>query len=259
MRIKSILVASLYLMAGTFVLSSCQKTNEEFTEEYPVESFLSLKLRDSSFFRLDSLELTPFRQDFSKFNSYLVKEEVADIVYDNLNQPFWKINRFINKDTTGKGNWNSYGYYLIAARNNQLIMIEDNWRFIKMNAPVRNNFIWKGNSFLPNEAFPEYDFSIDNNMLKWDFTYTDVGSTEIVGNNSESFEKVVTIQQTDQALNVDNNNNILIANSFATREKSIEKYAQNTGLVYREQILWEFQPTKGKKIGFMLKMWRINK
>jgi len=259
MRIRSILFSSLCLIVAIFILSSCQKTNESFTEEYPVESFLSLKLGDSSFFRMDSLELTPFRQDFSKFNSYLVKEEVTDIVYDNLNQPFWKINRFISRDTTGDIRWNAYGYYLIAARNNQLIMIEDNWRFIKMNAPVRNNFIWKGNSYLPNEAYPQYDFSIDNNMLKWDFTYTDVGITEIVGYNSNAFENVVTIQQTDQTLNVDNNNNILVSNSFATREKSIEKYAKNIGLVYREQILWEFQPTKGKKIGFMLKMWRINK
>lgn len=259
MRIKSIFSETILLLVSCIMLSACEKTKEDFTEEYPVESFLSLKLRDSAFFRLDSLELTPFRQDFSKFNSYLVKEEVTDIVYDNLNQPFWKINRFINKDTTGKGPWNAYGYYLLAARDNQLLMIEDNWRFIKMSAPVRNNFFWKGNSYLPNEAYPQYDFSIDNNMIKWNFTYTDVGNTETVGYNNKAFEKVVTIEQINQSLNADDNNNILVSNSFATREKSIEKYAQNIGLVYREQVLWEFQPTKGKKIGFMQKMWRINK
>jgi len=259
MRFKSFLTYLTGMALCFILINSCQKTKEEFIEEYPVQSFLPLKKGDSSFFRLDSIELTPFRQNFSAFNSYLIKEEVTDTVYDNLNQPYWKINRFIKKDTTGKGFWNDYGYYLIAAKKDEMIMMEENLKFVKMKAPVRTSFFWKGNSYLPNEAFPEYDFSIDNNMLKWNYTYLDVGTSEIIGTNDQPFDNVVTIEHVDQILNADFNNNILLSNSFASREKSIEKYAKNIGLVYREQTLWEYQPTKGKKIGYMLKMWRINK
>jgi hypothetical protein len=241
------------------LLSSCKKTTENITDPYPASSFFSLKLGDSTFYRIDSLEFTSNKQDPNLVNSYFLKEEVASIEVDNLNRPMWKINRFIIKDTAGSRLWRNNGYYFIQILNQQVDIIEENLRYIRIKSPVRTNFIWKGNSYLPNEAYPQYDFSIDNNMQNWNYYYKEVGSTEIIGNNGDVYNNVITIEQIDQSINVNETNNTIInVNNFASREKWIEKYAQNIGLVYKEKILWEYQPVKQKKIGFLLKMWRIN-
>jgi hypothetical protein len=246
------------IISGLF-LTSCKKTTESFIDNYPPNSFFSLKVGDSAFFRMDSLEFTPGKQDPNKTTSYLVKEEVASIEKDNLDRPMWKINRSINKDTTGNGLWKSDSYYFIQILDQQVDIIENNLRFIRIKAPVRTNFFWKGNSYLPSEAYPEYDFSIDNNMPNWNYLYKNVGSTERIGNNNKPFDQVTTIELIDQSINVSENNNDIIAqNNFASREKWVEQYAQDIGLIYKEQILWEYQPVKQKKIGFLLKMWRVN-
>ena len=241
-------------------LSSCKKSTENFIDAYPVASFFSLKIGDSAFFRMDSLEFTPSKQDPSLLNSYLIKEEVVSIERDILNQTMWKINRFINKDTTGNGVWRSNGYYFIQILNQQVNFIENNLRYIRIKSPVRTNFSWKGNTALPTEAYPDYDFSIDNNMLNWNYFYKEVGGAEIIGYSKDIYDKTITVELIDQSTNVnDDNNSIISSNNFASKEKWIEKFAQNVGLIYKEQILWEYQPVKQRRVGFLLKMWRIKK
>jgi hypothetical protein len=257
--IKKIPILFICCFIGALFLPSCKKTVENYVDNYPPATFFSLKIGDSSFFRLDSLEFTSGRQNASQLNNYLLKEVVASIEKDNLDRPMWKINRYITKDTTGNGIWRFNGYYFIQVLDQQVDIIENNLRFIRIKAPVRTNFFWKGNSYLPNESYPEYDFSIDNNMQNWNYLYKNVGTTEIIGYNNEIFEEVISIEQIDQSINVNEfNNEVISANNFASREKWSEQYAQNTGLIYKEQILWEYQPVKQKKIGFLLKMWRVN-
>ena len=174
---------------GSFL--SCTKTTENYTDKYPADAFFSLHLGDSSFFRLDSLEFTSAKQDPVQISSYLIKEEVVSIERDNLNRPMWKINRLISKDTTGKGPWFNNGYYFIQILNQQVDIIEDNLRFIRIKSPVRTNFTWKGNSYLPAEAYPEYDFSIDNNMQNWNYYYKDVGTTETAGISGSPYDNEI--------------------------------------------------------------------
>jgi hypothetical protein len=241
-------------------MPSCKKTTENITDEFPPASFFSLKTGDSAFYRLDSLEFTPGKQNPAQFNSYLIKEEVASVEKDNLGRPMWKMNRYINTDTTGKGVWKNNGYYFIQILDQQVDIIENNIRFIRIKSPVRTNFFWKGNSYLPNEAYPDYDFSIDNNMQNWNYTYKGVGTSEKIGYDNDPYDNVTTIELIDQSINVnENNNDILSSNNFASREKWIELYARQTGLIYKEQVLWEYQPVKQKKIGFLLRKWRVKR
>lgn len=254
-------VLLLSSLTSILLLSSCDKTTENYTDNYPPSSFFSLKVGDSCFFRIDSLEFTSSRQNANQLNSYLLKEVVSSIEYDNLNRPMWKINRYLNKDTTGEELvWINSGYYFIQILEQEVNIIENNLRFIRIKSPVRTNFFWKGNSYLPNEAYPEYDFSIDNNMQNWNYLYANVGTTETIGYDNEIFQNVITIEQINQSINVNEvNNEFISATNFASREKWFEQYAQNIGLIYKEQILWEYQPIKQKKIGFLLKMWRVNR
>jgi hypothetical protein len=210
-------------------------------------------------YRLDSLEFTVKLQNANILNSYLVKEFVTDTLRDNLNQLLWKITRYSNKDTSGKGFWQYLGDYYVRIQQYQVDIIENNLNFIKLKAPVRESFSWTGNSILPVEAYPQFDFSIDDNMAGWNYNYLSVGATEVLEDNTSPFTGVCTIEHVNQSLNVDEEfNDVISSEVFASKELSIEKYAANKGLVYKEQALWEYQPTRGKKIGFVLKMWRIN-
>jgi hypothetical protein len=241
------------------MMTACKKNTEVYNEEYPVANFFSLKLGDSTLYRLDSLEFTVDLQDPQVLNSYLVKEFVEDTLRDNLNQPIWKIVRYINNDTTGKGFWQFLGQYFISIQQYQVDIIENNLRFIKLKAPVRENFSWKGNSFLPNEAYPQYDFSIDNNMAGWNYSYLNVGTTESLSGNNISFSNICTVEHVNQNININpETGDVSNFESFSSNEVSVEKYAVGKGLIYKEQKLWEFQPTRGKKIGYILKLWRIN-
>ncbi len=257
MKLKTIIAVTIFSL--TFFMA-CKKSSEEFVEQYPVSTFFNIKIGDSAFYRLDSLEFTVELQDPNILNSYLVKEIVSDTLRDNLNQKVWQITKYITKDTSGNGFWRYWGEYYITIKENQVDITENNLRFIKLKAPVRENFSWKGNSFLPGEPYPQYDFSIDNNMSSWDYTYLSVGKNEPAASGGSTYTNVCAVEQINQSSNINLvANNIINRDGFASREKSLEKYAPDTGLIYRELTLWEFQPTKGKIIGFISKMWRVNK
>ena len=65
---------------------------------------------------------------------------------------------------------------------------------------------------------------------------------------------------------LDLNNNIdttvSVGAVYALRNFAVEKYAKNIGLVYRELIMWDFQPTyvadEGFKTGFGIRMWMFD-
>jgi hypothetical protein len=95
-------------------------------------------------------------------------------------------------------------------------------------------------------------------MPNWDYTYAGINDSVTLPRDL-GFNKVTTIAHIDQSFNVNETTNTVIAKeNFATREKSIEQYAEEVGLIYREQILWEYQPNRGNLNGYMLKMWKVN-
>ena len=104
-------------------------------------------------------------------------------------------------------------------------------------------------------------------MSLWEFKFERVNASETIAANQ--LNDVTTVFHIDESENVP----MVTDTSFASRELSLEKYAKNVGLVFREFQLWENQPrprTTGTppnivttydpvRIGFGVKMWMIDK
>jgi len=246
------------------LLNSCKRT--ETLETLSMEELIPLQVGKYITYRVDSLVFTNSGKS-TEIHRYQVRHAIEQEAVDNQNRPVWVVTTYIT-DSLASGPWIPSGTYTITSVDKRLEVTENNLRVIKIHLPAREGFSWKGNSYLPNRPYnPEFPVSIDANMGLWEFAYETVNSSETIGNNQ--LNDVTTIFHIDESENVP----LVTDTSFASRELSIEKYAKNVGLVYREFELWENQPrprTTGNppnvvttydpvRIGFGIKMWMIDK
>lgn len=141
-------------------------------------------------------------------------------------------------------------------------------RVLKLMQPTVEGFNWKGNTYLSDHPFnPDFPMGVDLGMSSWEFTYKSLNQKEKIG--TLQIDSVTTITHADIATNVP----MQVDTSYASRELSLEKYAKNIGLVYREFQLWENQPRSTStgsppnvvmsynpvRIGFGIKMWMVDR
>jgi len=253
MRFHSIYRLS-FLAIIISTLFSCNEKEEFVTEK--TEDYIPLEAGKYITYRLDSLVFTNFGRNIET-HRYQVKEQVDAEITDNLGRPSYRVFRYL-RDSLGTTSWQPAGTYFITRLSDQVEVIEDNLRFIKMHLPLKEGFSWKGNKYLPTGPYqPIYNFTIDNNIGDWDFYYDNFSPAFSYG--SINYSNVWTVEQIDESFNVP------IANptSYAYNLRSVEKYSKDIGLVYRQYELWEYQPNPGGSggpyyAGFGIKKWMID-
>ena len=254
---------TFFAFAMVVLFSACKRTDT--LETITLEEIAPLKIGKYITYRVDSLVFTNSGKS-TEIHKYRFRHIIEKQVKDNQNRPAWLVNTYIN-DSLGNGSWIASGVYIVTPVDKQLEVNENNLRVIKIHLPVKEGFDWKGNSYLPDRPYnPQYPISIDGNMSLWEFTYESVNQKEKIG--TVDINDVSTIAHIDASENVP----IRSDTAFASREFSLEKYAKNIGLVYRQIELWENQPrprTTGNppnitttydpvRIGFGVKMWMID-
>lgn len=254
----------VWLLPALF-LGACTRSTESFST-LQTDELLPLVEGKYITYRLDSLVFINSGKQ-AVTNRYQVRHIVEGRTTDNLNRPTWRINTYYN-DSTASGDWVLKGSYFVTPLDKRVEVIENNLRVIKIQLPVREGFTWRGNSYLPDRPYSDiYATSIDENMDLWDFTYETVNQPATIG--TLAVTEVTTILHIDESRNVPMTTDTV----YASREYSLEKYAKNIGLVYREHVLWENQPrqrTLGTppnlvttydpvRVGFGIRMWMINK
>jgi hypothetical protein len=248
------LVHIFTVIAVLILFYSCKKT-EEYTSE-PVSDYLPLTVGKYITYRIDSTVFTNLGRN-EEIHKYQVKHEVETQITDNLGRPSYRIIRYL-RDSMGTKPWTVSGTYFATPLNDQVEVIEDNLRFIKLHIPLTLDFSWKGNKYLSNNPYLSlYVFNNDDKMNNWDYRYDTFEPTTTIG--GQAVNNVFTIPQVDEALNAP----VTSFSSYGARNFAVEKYAKSIGLVYRENILWEYQPNAngigtGYKTGFGIKMWMID-
>jgi hypothetical protein len=206
-------------------------------------------------YRLDSLVFTGFGR-IIETHRYQVKDQIDALVTDNIGRPSYRVYRSI-RDSLGLTPWQEAGTYLITALPDQIELLEDNLRFIKLHMPMKDGFSWKGNKYLSANPYnSKFNFSNDDNMGDWDFYYD--GQSSSFSYRGNNYSDVFSVEEVDEAFNVP----IASPTSYAAKSRSVEKYSKGIGLVYREYELWEYQPnTSGSGgpyyTGFGIKKWMI--
>ncbi|MFT3702645.1 MAG: hypothetical protein QM802_09760 [Agriterribacter sp.] len=228
---KNILLLSTLALLCT--LSFCKKQTETYTggvvaDYYPMEVGKYIQ------YRLDSVVFTNFAQ-VREVHTYQVRDIVDAAITDNLGRPSFRIRRMI-RDSAGTTDWADNATFMVTILQNSVEYVADNMRFIKMVSPVRNDYYWAGNKYIFTGADESGTGSeLSNAYLDgWNYTYANTGEAFIVNNNT--IDNTVTVLQADEATGDPIANPV----SYADSTYSVEVYAKDVGLVYKDFLHWVY-------------------
>ena len=215
MRLKPAILFSLYTSI-LFFLFSCTKKTETYQTD-TINDYLQLVPGKYITYRIDSTVFTNFRRDM-EIHSYQVKHVVESKITDNLGRPSYRVYRYL-RDTAGTTPWVAAGSYFITPLGNQLEVIEDNLRFIKMHAPIIKDYTWRGNAYLGDAPYSSlFSFTNDDEMDLWDYKYENIN--DVFKYNQTNLSNVIDVLQVDEkfaldTINVVNSKAVIPTNSEA--------------------------------------------
>lgn len=254
MSLKKLILFNFICFALLFSVSCDKTTTEDFISE-KLSDYLPTIEGKYITYRVDSTVFTNFGTVIET-HKYQVKHEVDTQITDNLGRPSYRIFRYI-RDSAGVQPWSPNGTYFITPLADQIEVIEENFRIIKLHLPLRLNYNWKGNKYLATEPYaPKFEFSNDFDMQEWDYVYDQFESSTNIG--SQTVNDVWTVFHMDDSFNAP----VTDPGVTGSKTLSIEKYAKSIGLVQRDYVLWEYQPPRngnpGYYVGFGNRMWMID-
>ena len=152
---------------------------------------------------------------------YFLKEEVVDVFEDNTGETNYIIERYTRENENEP--WNIIDVWNTKVTDTQVERVEENLRFIKLVFPVWEGERWDGNSFLSQDTSIALGGESIEFYRYWEEKY-EYGLVDVKEEiNGIAFDSVMTI----------------IQSPGDTLDKihyrfSVEKYARNVGLVYKE-------------------------
>ena len=226
------------LLFISYLLSSCKKESEKFasaevTDYYPLEigKYITYDL-DSTVYYIN------FNQQASVVH-YQVQDKVDAQITDNLGRPAYRIQRYIRKDSSQP--WVPNNTFMVVPTSTSIEFIENNLRYIKLQLPIRQDFSWKGNSYIDT-----YTNDPDVRYLEdWDYIYDSVNVPITV--NAINFDSSIKVFERDEFLGQDPS---IPGTQYAEKNYSVEKYARGIGLIYREFVHWEYQGVTSQSPGY---------
>lgn len=232
------------LLSAVAFVAACNKPGS--IDSYAVEDFTN-NLQVGKYIRyyLDSTLYISFGQKDTVIH-YQAKDVVDGAITDGLGRPGFRIVRYLrDANSTNESEWKATMSYQAIPTRESLEIVEDNLRFVKLRLPIREGYNWLGNSYLPDGPYYKiFQFNNDQDIQSWNYTYQNVGVTEEI--NDDMYDSTVSVHQVEDSINVP----ITYPQSIALKNVWIEKYARNVGLVYKEVVMWEYQPPAGANPGF---------
>ncbi len=219
------------LFAFHFLIFTSCKSDKENLSLKNISDYYPLQTGKYITYQLDSLVWISFGTRDTTI-SYQVKYEVDSLIKDNIGRNAYRIFRYIRKND--QQSWTPQGSCLVLNTGNTLEYAENNFRYIKLAAPIENGFSWKGNAYIDTYSANSDLHYMDN----WDYMYANAGSSETIGNNT--FDNVITVNQRDEVVGLPDN-----PDAYSEVNFSQEKYAKGIGLVYRKFNHKEYQPNNG--------------
>ncbi len=207
---------SFTVLASLIIFVACKKSVEEYPAP-PLSDYYPLTVGKYISYSLDS---TVYYGNFgtsASVKSYQVKLVVDAQITDNLGRPAYRIIRYIRPAPTAA--WAPDNTFMAVNTGTSIEFIENNLRFLKLKAPIQQDYTWKGNSFInTNSQTPYLKFYDD-----WDYSYDSLYMPVKLG--------AITVDSTIKVAEIDDQTAI-------DRTFSEAKYAKGIGLVYRNFLYW---------------------
>jgi len=241
---------SLNLLAGITLIAlaftGCKKETDTMISDLPSDYF-NLAPGKYILYDLDSTVFTNYGQNDTVIH-YQAKDVVDTLITDNLNRDAWRVIRYLRAaESTNEADWIPNLTYTIIPGRQNVEIVENNLRYLKVQLPVSTGFSWRGNSSLPSSPYQSiFEFSNDEDIQDWEYNYESTGETADI--NDQLYPHTVSITQVADSVNVP----IDYPEVFAYRNYWNEKYAKGIGLVFREVSMWEYQPPNGGSPGYRI-------
>jgi len=236
-----ILIIPFILLGLLIALSSCnENTVKETIEVDQGYEYFPLEVGKYITYQVDSViyDVGNNVTLIDTIRTY-IKEEITDTLVDNTGETVYRIQRYERSNVND--NWRVKDIWTSARTRAQAEKVEENLRFIKMVFPVTEGIEWNGNIFIDESTIiPIAGESIEV-FKNWLYKIESMDQSETIGDFT--FDRVTTVSQAD-------------SENLIELRFSIEKYAEDIGLVYREMrildsqiidesIPWEVKAQKG--------------
>jgi len=217
--------------SACFLLLSCAKESATVLLP-PLSDYYPLQTGRVLIYRLDS-SLIPYSGSVLEVRSYHAKDSIADTIRDNSNRLTYRIYRFVT-DTLETQPWQPIATFYATPQEQTIEFTDDNnLRFIKMVQPLRNDFNWQGNSFIDTKTAASPFQYLDG----WNYIYQNVNQSYLT--EKGIINNTITILQQDET----SPPGPFDEGSYQQRNYSMEVYAKDIGLIYKEFLHWTWQTT----------------
>lgn len=209
----------LFILVLLLLTISCKKETESVTFDFGYSYFPD----DSGtyvIYKVDSVLYNDFDPlNLKRSSTHYLKEVITEQFTDNLGRTARKVERFV-ADSLDKP-WIPFNVWYLVKNKTNAEKVEDNIRYIKITFPVSVGNTWRGNKYNELNHFPFVDLKFTTTNFDWNYEVKSINETF---SNAEVFsDSTMTILQAADSSNVQ-------------KVYSLEKYAKNIGMVYKE--LW---------------------
>lgn len=225
--VKKIVFAGI--LAALF-FSACKKETEDFKTP-ALSEYVPLQVGKYITYQLDSFRYLPFSTQGITI-SYQVKFLVDAEIRDNLGRPAYRIVRHIRQLSTDP--WVPDNTFTAINTGNDYEFVDNNLRFLKMKAPIKNGYAWKGNSYI-NVSSTDPIGPVFTYLDGWDYTYDSLNAPLSLG--AINLDSTVKVAQRDEIIG-----NPADPNSYSEQNFGVEYYAKGIGMVYKRIFHSEYQP-----------------
>ena len=238
---KNIIVIYLPILFWAF---ACEKQIEYNEYDYGYNYFPD----DSGTFvtyKVDSIIYNDFDHS-RRYSTIYLKEKIGEQFLDNLGRKSKKILRYYSDSLYNE--WELYNVEYFVKTTQYLERVEENLRYIKLVFPNDKNLKWLGNRYIT--IPPPFILDSTNYYLN-DWKYTIKERDKYYDNGFKIFDSTLMVTQIQDSTAI-----------FKTY--SVEKFARNIGLVYKEFWMvtgeinigspWEDRAEKG----FILRQYAID-
>jgi hypothetical protein len=231
------------LVVASLLLISCKKEKDSFSSE-PLSDYFPLQVGKYITYNLDSTVYVNFGQK-DTIISYQALDRVDSQIVDNLGRPGYRIIRYIRKDASQ--DWVPNNTFEAIPTRNSIEYVENNLRYLKLELPIKQDFSWKGNSYI--DTYSINSDGTNNWDLRylddWDYIYDSIGVPLTI--NSLTIDSTLKVAERDEFLGQDPS---IPGTEYGERNYSLEKYGKGIGLIYREFVHWEYQGQQSTAHGY---------
>ncbi len=228
----------LFLLAA--LAFGCKEVKDPFQlPEYDDAPYYPLEIGKFWEYRVDSTIFDANAPEPIRFDSIFVREEVVDTFLDLQSHPWYRIERFERASDTLP--WEIKQVVAATIRGNEALWLENDLTFVKLLFPLTPFKGWNGNKYFDPLTVVFISGEPVEMFKNWDYRLLSTAAPEM------GYSDVATIRQAD-------------SENLLERRYALEKYARDTGLIYREleilddtltldeNIPWEQKAQKGFKL-----------